>query len=107
MTISDKRFGAEILTKKGKTYKFDDAGCAISFLEAQPEIKQSLKEIFFADFSEPHSLIPSGSAYVLKSEVLKAPMGGMYSAFNSMDNLNKVKQEYPGTVTNWDTMSKP
>jgi copper chaperone NosL len=107
MTISDNRFGAEILTNKGKTYKFDDVQCAISFLREQQEIKNSLKEIYFTDFSDPHSLIPSGSAFILKSEKLQAPMGGFYSAFKSMENLNKVKQEFQGSVTNWKEMNTP
>jgi copper chaperone NosL len=107
MTISDNRFGAEILTNKGKTYKFDDAQCAISFLKAKQEVKNSMKEIYFTDFSDPHSLIPSGSAFILKSEKLQAPMGGLYSAFNSMDSLNKVKHEFPGSVTNWKEMNTP
>ena len=39
MTISDIRYGAEIITKKGKIFKFDDPQCAISFLKEHPEIK--------------------------------------------------------------------
>jgi copper chaperone NosL len=33
MTIMDPRFGGEIVTKKGKIYKFDDAHCVAVFLE--------------------------------------------------------------------------
>jgi len=107
MTISDVRYGAEIITTKGKPYKFDDPQCAMSFLKAHPDISQSLKEIYFSNFSGTHSLIPSASAFVLKSENLRAPMGGMYSVFSSMEELNKVKQEYPGSVMNWSEMNRP
>jgi copper chaperone NosL len=107
MTISDIRFGAEIITRKGKIFKFDDPQCAISFLKAHPDINHSLQEIYFTDFSDPHSLIPSRTAFFLKSENLQAPMGGTYTAFSSMENLNKVKQEFPGSVLNWNEMNKP
>ena len=107
MTISDIRYGAEIITKKGKIFKFDDPQCAISFLKEHPEIKQALREIYYSSFSEPHSLIPSHTAFVLKCENLRAPMGGLYTVFNNMEDLNKVKQEYPGSVINWTEMNRP
>lgn len=31
MTISDGRFGAELITKKGRVYKFDDLRCLINY----------------------------------------------------------------------------
>jgi copper chaperone NosL len=107
MTISDIRYGAEIITMKGKTYKFDDPQCAISFLKAHPEINQALQEIYFSSFTDPHALIPSRSAFVLKSENLRAPMGGTYTVFNNMEDLNKVKQAFPGSVINWTEMNRP
>lgn len=107
MTISDIRYGAEIITLKGKIFKFDDPQCAMSFLKAHPEINQEVKEIYFSSFSDPHALISSRSAFILKSDNLRAPMGGQYSVFNSMEDLNKVKQEFPGSVTNWTEINRP
>ena len=54
MTISDSRFGAEIITKKNKAYKFDDAHCLINFLNSKEVEKKDIAEIYFADFSPPH-----------------------------------------------------
>ena len=34
MTIADPKFGAEIVTKKGKVYKFDDTHCIAVFFGA-------------------------------------------------------------------------
>lgn len=107
MNISDIRYGAEIITKKGKIFKFDDPQCAISFLKAHPEINHSFQEIYFTDFSDSHSLIPSGAVFFLRSENLKGPMGGAYTAFNSLENLNKVKQEFPGPAIDWSELNKP
>ena len=33
MTLVDKKFGAEVVTKKGKVYKFDDLNCMIKFYQ--------------------------------------------------------------------------
>ncbi len=107
MTISDIRYGAEIVSDKGKIYKFDDPQCAISFLKANPEMDHSLREIYFTDFSGSHTLVPSGSVFFLKSELLKGPMSGSYSAFNSLANADEVKKTFPGTVVRWNEISKP
>ena len=31
MTLMDNKFGAELVTKKGKVYKFDDMNCFLNF----------------------------------------------------------------------------
>ena len=107
MTISDIRFGAEIITQKGKVLKFDDPQCAISFLNSNKEMKTGLQEIYFTDFNNTHALIPSKNALFLKSEILRAPMGGSFAAFNSLDNLKKVMQEYPGSIVHWTDIINP
>jgi len=106
MTISDIRFGAEIITQKGKIIKFDDPQCAISYLKANSKTNTAGSKIYFTDFSNTHSLIPSDNAIFLKSEILKAPMGGRFIAFSSMDSLKKLMQEYQGSVTYWNDIVK-
>ena len=34
-------------------------------------------------------------------------MGGLYTVFNNMEDLNKVKREFPGSVINWTEMNRP
>ncbi len=102
MTISDVRFGAEIITDKGKIFKFDDPDCALSFLRSDAGRALSVKEIYFTDFSGDHKLIDSKNAIFLKTDSLKAPMGGAYSCFSSPDSLSKVMKLYPGAITYWN-----
>ena len=33
MTLMDKKFGGELVTGKGKVYKFDDVNCMINFYQ--------------------------------------------------------------------------
>ena len=107
MTISDNRFGAEIITHKGKIYKFDDAGCAASFLETGKLSRKDVGEIYYTDFSGDHSLIASGQAYFLKSPELKAPMGGEFTAFSNQDSLNIVLKKFGGSVVAAEEALKP
>ena len=54
MTIMDKRFAAEIITAKGKVFKFDAAECMADFLKEKPAIASNEKSIFLvSDFSHP------------------------------------------------------
>jgi copper chaperone NosL len=98
MTFIDARFGAEILTQKGKVYKFDDVHCLVSFLESDQANRKNAKEIFFADFSGIHSLIPSEKSFYMKSELFRSPMGGNIAAFSSKDSLDKVLALTKGTI---------
>ncbi len=34
MTLMDKKFGSELVTKKGKVYKFDDTNCMLNFMNS-------------------------------------------------------------------------
>jgi len=101
MTVSDNRFGAEIVTKKGKVFKFDDAHCILSFLQAKTVEPGQVKDIYFTDFSGGHGLINTSGTFLLKSEELRSPMGGNIAAFSNNDSLKKVMDTFKGSVTNW------
>ncbi|MCC7401063.1 MAG: nitrous oxide reductase accessory protein NosL [Chitinophagaceae bacterium] len=101
MTVSDDRFGAELITKKGKVFKFDDANCILSYLKKDGFDKNSVKEVYFKDFSNDHSLIKANDAFFLKSDELRSPMGGNIAAFSNKDSLEKAKAQFAGDITSW------
>jgi copper chaperone NosL len=104
MTISDNRFGGEIITQKGKVYKFDDMHCLLAFHDSAG-IKKDFKSILFVEFNR-HDLIPSGNALLLKSEGLHTPMGGNVAAFNTPGEIKEAMQKYPGEQLTWAEMIK-
>ncbi|MBS1621000.1 MAG: nitrous oxide reductase accessory protein NosL [Bacteroidetes bacterium] len=104
MTISDDRFGAEIVTTKGKVFKFDDSHCIIAYMEKEGFNKASVKDIYFKDFSSGHSLINTKDAFFLKSDQLQSPMGGNVAAFSNKDSLTKVSAEFAGTTVSWSEL---
>lgn len=99
MTISDPRFGAELITKKGKLFKFDDVHCLLSFL--QKNDRAEIKETYFVDFND-HHFIPSKEALFLKSEDLRSPMAGNIAAFLHPDSLQTAMQLYKGSILHWN-----
>ena len=104
MTISDARFGAEIVTRKGKFFKFDDAHCLLSYVHSGILDPQDIAGIYLVDFCGDHALTKVETTFLLQSEELRSPMGGNIAAFTSEDSLNKMKEKFNGTVTNWATI---
>jgi copper chaperone NosL len=104
MTISDNRFGGELITQKGKAYKFDDLHCLSSFLKSNYIEPAEIGEIYLVDFSRPGTLIVSKESFLLKSEALRSPMGANIAAFKEKDSMTKFSTQYPGEGISWETV---
>lgn len=107
MTISDVRFGAEVVTKKGKVYKFDDTHCILSFLKTKELDKQNIKNIYFTNYAGSHQLINANNVLLLKADELKSPMSGNIAAFDNGDSLQEFQKKFSGTVTYWKNLIEP
>jgi copper chaperone NosL len=105
MTIVNPRFAAEIVTQKGKPYKFDDVSCLVAFLDKGNELKTSSGEkisgIYVADFSGNHSLVKAEECQFLQSEKFRSPMRGDIAAFSHPDSLNTIRQAMQGSPLSW------
>ena len=106
MTISDNRFGAEIVTKKSKIYKFDDQHCIVAFLRSKKLTREEIAGTYFTDFCSPHQLIKAEQAYFLQSPNFKSPMNGNIAAFSHEDSLVKIFSQFNGNKISWGEMQK-
>lgn len=104
MTITDNRFGGEIITEKGKLYKFDDVHCMLSF-EKERKSTEKTKDTYLVDYSGNGSLIILTNASLIKSELLKSPMGANIAAFSNLDSMEKIKKQLNAEAINWDQVS--
>lgn len=103
MTLVDKRFGGEILTRKGKIYKFDDVNCLVGFYKSGSEPADNVLSILFVDFGKENSLIDATTANFLVSGNLRTPMGSGVAVFS---NAERQPSELEGTVETWDEILK-
>ncbi len=101
MTISDNRFGAEIVTRKGRTYKFDDMHCLLQFSKENTVPSAEVKETYLVNFEAPHGFIEAPKSFLLKSAELRSPMGGNTAAFSTETDLQKAAQQFKGEVIAW------
>ncbi len=106
MTISDERFGAELVTKKSKIYKFDDEHCIVAFLHAKHVEGTQIAGVYFTDFNSPHQLIKAEEAIFLQSPALKSPMNGNIAAFRDEESFEKAFQKFYGNKISWEDMQK-
>ncbi len=105
MTISDNRFGAELITQKGKIYKFDDTHCLLAFEKENTVPVKDVKEVYLINFEEPHNFIPAQKAFILYSKDLKSPMGGHAAAYSTAAALQKDLQLLNGKMVTWDALA--
>lgn len=102
MTIVDKLHAAEVVTQKGKVYKFDATECMINFLDEfdTAEIKLYLS----TNYTTPEALIDATQATFLISENIPSPMGAFLSAFEDADEAEKTKAEKGGDLYSWEAL---
>ena len=103
MTLTDKRFGAEIVTKKGKIFKFDDLNCLSNYLKSGEVPNENIGQIVSVDFKKTGSFVEVQKAYFLHNEAIKSPMRADIACFSDLKVLEVVKAEVAGgKMMNWE-----
>lgn len=103
MSISDGRFGAELVTKKGKVYKFDDLECMQNYA-ASPDAAEA-KAWYIADFNEENKLIAAAGAWYVSHESIRGPMGGQTAAFATEEAARLLADSLQAPVSRWEQLS--
>ena len=106
MTISDPRYGAELLTRKGKVYKFDDMHCIRSFLHSKMINEGEVKDIYLVDYAGNHSLVKAQESFLLQSEDIHGPMNGNMIAFKEKDSMKGMAVQLKAIATSWEQLDK-
>jgi copper chaperone NosL len=101
MTLMDNKFGAEIVTTKGKIYKFDDVNCMLNFYNSGKVSTDEMKDVLIVDFSKPEKLIDARNALYVKSDFIKSPMASNIAAFESHEDLKQLNKDWKGIILSW------
>lgn len=101
MNISDVRYGAELITQKGKIYKFDDMYCMKAFLQDEIVTENQVHSLWLVDFEATEQLIPAEKSYLLYNSELKSPMGSNTAAFADEATRQQQHSEHSGTMLLW------
>lgn len=105
MTISNPKFGAELLTQKGRVYKFDDISCMLNY-KIDNHDKISGSTYYISDYLGDNHLVPAETAIYIKGEKINSPMGGNIAAFTNKDSATKYNTIYEAEITNWTALNQ-
>jgi len=83
MTLVDQRFGAELITPKGKVLLFDDLTCLFQYQQANPQQSGVGAQIYVVDFAHPGKLVAVDQSVYLAGGDIHSPMGSAIAAFGS------------------------
>jgi len=99
MTIVDRQHAAELVTHKGKVYKFDAAECMINSLSEMD--LESIALFLVTDYSAPEQLIDAKTATFLVSPEIPSPMRANLSALHSKDSAQSLLNAKNGRLFSW------
>jgi copper chaperone NosL len=102
MTIADKRFGAELVTHKGKIYKFDSIECLAAFQLTGGDASKIPLSMWVTDFSQPGTFLNVDQAAIIAAARQKSPMGVGLVAVATSDQAKKLIEAVGGNSLNWE-----
>ncbi|MCB9284192.1 MAG: nitrous oxide reductase accessory protein NosL [Lewinellaceae bacterium] len=103
MTIVDVHHAAEVVTTKGKVFKFDAIECMVNYVgEHGPE---SFGSFWINDYpSTSGELVDATSCTFLVSPNIPSPMGAFLSGFLNSDDAKAIQQEKSGELYDWKSL---
>lgn len=105
MSIAEPQFACELLTSKGRTYKFDDVSCMIQFMKDNTD--KADKALFYvSNYISKNELLPVEKITFVKADGIKGPMGGDFAAFAIKDSAIAYSEKLAGEIIGWELMTK-
>lgn len=96
MILVDPHYGAELITGKGKVFKFDDVNCMLKFTAREPAGNAKERKLLIIDFNRPKLFLKADEAVFLKHDQLRSPMGSHVGAFTSREAAEALRKELGG-----------
>lgn len=104
MTIVDQSYAAQIVTTKGRAYKYDAIECMV---QSMPQWQSSdLQYLLVTDITTPKKLIDATKAYYLISDALPSPMGANLSGFQREQDRNQYLLGNSDRGLNWQELKE-
>lgn len=101
MTIMDPKFGGEIISKKGRVFKFDDPHCLAHYIKTGNIKQEDIGQTAFVDYEKGQDFLDASSTYFVVSPQLKSPMNSNAAAFATKEKAEAKAAETGGRVKTW------
>jgi len=104
MKIADGKFGAELITAKGRVYKFDDMHCMINY--HKENVSTKIQSFYIHDFNQNNVLIPAETAFYIKGGEINSPMHGNVIAVQTKEEAEELAKNFKATPSSWSEIIK-
>ncbi len=102
MSIADGKYAAEVITEKGRAYKFDDISCMMKYCKENSDTKMGA--YFVNDFAQDNVLIPTNTAFFLSGGAIQSPMRGGIIAFSKEADTKEMAIKLEAEPITWETI---
>jgi copper chaperone NosL len=103
MTIVDRQHAAELMSAKGRIYKFDAIECMLNRINQEPGMRY--REYLVTDFSGKGKLVNATVCTYLISDQMPSPMGAFLSAFQNPDLAEEFQKSKGGELFSWKAIN--
>lgn len=105
MTIVSPQHASQMVTKKGRSYKYDAIECLVHSLQEDfADTEMAFKLV--ADFDRPGEFVDAEKAGYLVSENIQSPMGENLSAFDGNEAVKKAQENFTGEIFSWEELQR-
>lgn len=101
MTIVDRTHAAQLVTNKGKNFKFDASECMINYLSEEGN-EDKMLHLLSANYLEPGTMIDVKKSTFLISENIPSPMGAFLSVLKDKTAATDLQAESGGELFDWE-----
>lgn len=102
MTADDPRYGAELVTAKGRVHRFDSIECLASYWADARASGTPIAGVWVTDFQSPGHLVALDSARFVRARTVHSPMGRNLVAVSLRADAAVVERELGSAPMPWD-----
>ncbi len=104
MLITDHEFGSELITPKGKVFKFDSIECLVAYTKMPGNYDPKETTVYVTSMSQPGVLFDGRSAMYVTSKEIDSPMGANLAAFKTHQDAMKAIKDSSAVHYTWDKL---
>lgn len=104
MTLMDNKFGAELVSTKGKVFIFDDVNCFVGFIKKGTLSKNEVAHYLVTDFASPGTLVNAQTATYVWSEEINTPMASNIVGFKDTRLREQYNAKWNGKIMSWEEL---
>jgi copper chaperone NosL len=104
MTIMNPFFAAQLVTRTGKTYRFDDPECLVVFVASGRVPDKDVHSAWVNDHDNPTSIVNVRDAFFVVGDQIKGPMNGHVAAFQFQASAEAAQKRWAGRIDTWDAL---